>query len=285
MLVIVPAVAVKVAVVAPAVTVTEAGTVNKGLLLDSGTATPPEGAAPEKVTVQVELPAVPRLDWLQPRELSTTGAVSDRVAVWVLLLYVAVTVADPSLLIVPAVAVKVAVVAPAATATEAGTVSNPLLLDSVMLAPPAGAAEDTVTVHVELLPVARAVGLHPIELIKIGGVNETTAVCVLLLYVAVMVADPLVVIVPAVAVNVALVAPAGTVTDAGTVISALLLESVTTMPPVGAACLRVTVQVEDPPVASDVGLQFRLLMPTGTLTVILPPVAPDAMLVPVDDAA
>lgn len=181
MLVMVPAVAAKVPVVAPAATVTEAGTVNKGLLLDSGMATPPEGAAPDKVTVQVEFPAVPRLDWLQPRELSTTGAVSDRVAVWVLLLYVAVTVADPLLLIVPAVAVKVVVVAPAATVTEAGTVSNPLLLDSVIAAPPLGAAEDRVTVHVELFPVASAVGLHPIELIKTGGVNDTAAVFALLL--------------------------------------------------------------------------------------------------------
>ena len=181
MLVIVPAVAVKVAVVAPAATVTEAGTVNNALLLDSGTATPPDGAAPDKVTVQVELPALPRLDWLHPSELSTTGAVRDKVAVLLLLLYVAVTVADPLLLIVPAVAVKVAVVAPAATATEAGTVSRPLLLDRVIVAPPDGAAEDRVTVHVELLPVASAVGLHPIELTTMGAVNDTEAVFVLLL--------------------------------------------------------------------------------------------------------
>ena len=93
------------------------------------------------------------------------------------------------------------------------------------------------------------------------------------------------VIVPAFAVNVALIDPAGTVTDDGTVISALLLESVATVPPVGAAWLRVTVQVEEPPVVSDEGLQFRLLIPTGTPTVMLPPVALEAMLVPVDDAA
>ncbi len=95
----------------------------------------------------------------------------------------------------------------------------------------------------------------------------------------------LVVMVPAVAVNVALVAPAGTVTDAGTVVSGLLLESVATIPPVGAAWLRVTVQVEEPAVVSAAGLQFRLLMLTGTPTVMLPPVALEAMLVPVDDAA
>src|SRR5690349_8137006 len=91
--------------------------------------------------------------------------------------------------------------------------------------------------------------------------------------------------VPAVAENVALVAPAGTVTDPGTVISALLLESVATIPPAGAAWLRVTVQVEELPVASEEGLQFTLLIPVGSATVRLPPVALEAMPVPVDDAA
>jgi len=91
--------------------------------------------------------------------------------------------------------------------------------------------------------------------------------------------------VPAVAVNVALVAPAGMVTDPGTVISALLLESVTTIPPVGAAWLSVAVHVEEPPVLSDEGLQVTLLIVTGTATVMAPPVPLVAMLVPVDDAA
>jgi hypothetical protein len=50
-------------------------------------------------------------------------------------------------------------------------------------------------------------------------------------------------------VNVALVAAAATVTLAGTVAEALLLERVTTAPPLGAGPLRVTMPVEgDPPV-------------------------------------
>jgi hypothetical protein len=49
----VPAVAVNVAVVAAAATVTDGGTVSRGLLLEMATAVPPAGAAPLNVTVQL----------------------------------------------------------------------------------------------------------------------------------------------------------------------------------------------------------------------------------------
>jgi hypothetical protein len=52
----VPAVAVKVAVVAPLATVSEAGTDRAALLSESVTAAPPDAAACDKVTVQVEVP-------------------------------------------------------------------------------------------------------------------------------------------------------------------------------------------------------------------------------------
>lgn len=53
---------------------------------------------------------------------------------------------------VPAVAVKVAEVAPDATVTEAGTVSAPTLLESATVIPPDPAALDRVTVQVDVPP-------------------------------------------------------------------------------------------------------------------------------------
>lgn len=47
--------------------------------------------------------------------------------------------------------------------------------------------------------------------------------------------------------NVAVVCPAGTVTEAGTVTFALLDERTTTLPPVGAAVVRITVASCDTP--------------------------------------
>lgn len=89
-----------------------------------------------------------------------------------------------------AVAVAVAVVAPAATVTDAGTVSAVLLLESDTTAPPAGAAPDNVTVHVEVALPLKLVGAQASELITTdaGAASEIEAVCEVLLYVAVAIA-------------------------------------------------------------------------------------------------
>ena len=87
------AVALKVAVVAPAATVTDAGTVSKVLLLASVTLAPPVGAAWLKVTVQVLAALGARLAGLQATPDTSTGASRLMVAVFELLPRVAVTVA------------------------------------------------------------------------------------------------------------------------------------------------------------------------------------------------
>lgn len=59
--------------------------------------------------------------------------------------------------------VKVAVVLPAATVTDAGTVAEALLLESETKAPPAGAAAVKVTVPVEDVPPVTLVGFRTTE--------------------------------------------------------------------------------------------------------------------------
>ena len=88
-------------------------------------------------------------------------------------------------MIVPAVAVNVAVVLLAPTATVDGTLNPATLLDSVTVAPPAA---DTVAVQVEVAPDPRLVGVHVNPISVTGGVKEMVAVSVLPFRVAVMVA-------------------------------------------------------------------------------------------------
>ena len=87
-----------------------------------------------------------------------------------------------------AVALKVAVVAPAATVTVAGTVSEALLLASVTLEPPAGEIWVMVTVHVLTALCPRLVGLQTTPETSTGATRFTVAVCELLPKVAVTVA-------------------------------------------------------------------------------------------------
>ena len=89
------------------------------------------------------------------------------------------------------------------------------------------------------------------------------------------------VIVPAVAVKVAEAAAAAMVTEAGTVSKALLSDSATTVPPVGAGWFRVTVHVVEVPDSRVVELQVRSVRLGETIVVIVPPVA--VMGVPLPD--
>jgi len=76
-----PAVAVNVAVVPSAATVTEAGTLKSELLLSSRTVAPPDAAAADSVTVQLEVAPAPRLTGEQPNELMMPAASSEIVVV------------------------------------------------------------------------------------------------------------------------------------------------------------------------------------------------------------
>ena len=260
---IVPAVPLNVAVVDAAATVTEAGTVNATLLLERETGKPPAGAGLDNVIVQVLAAAVPRVVGAHARDVTRVGADSERVAFWELLLKVAVTTAVWSAGMVPAVALNVAVIEPAATVTDPATVNRTLLLESETTAPPLGAAFDSVTVQVLRAAVLRVVGAHAKEVTRVGADRERVVFCEVPLYVAVTTAvwsEPMV---PAVALNVAVVEPAATVTDPATVSRILLLESETTVPPLGAVFVSVTVHELVAPVLSVVGTQARELRLIG----------------------
>ena len=85
-------------------------------------------------------------------------------------------------------ALKVAVLAPAATVTDAKTVSEVLLLVRVTLDPPAGAVWVRVTVQVLAALCPRALGLQATPDTSIGVNRLTLAVCELLPRVAVTLA-------------------------------------------------------------------------------------------------
>lgn len=130
----------------------------------------------------------------------------------------------------------------------------------------------------------RFVGLHTSK-DTVGATRLTFVLAELLLYVAAIVALELLVTVVVVPLKVADVAPAATVTDAGTVSAESLLVNVTLAPPLGAAPLSVTVQVELIELLMLAGLQDRELTVGKAPPVTVPPVDERAMLVPEGDAA
>lgn len=140
------------ALVEPAGTVTEPGTTTAVELLERLTAIPPLDAAELSVTVQATVPEPVMDELAQERALSagwagfncTVKAAETPPAT-------AVRVAACVELTAEAVAEKPALVEPAGTVTDAGTVRDVLLLLSVTMAPPLGAAAFSVTVQA-LLP-------------------------------------------------------------------------------------------------------------------------------------
>src|SRR5580700_2951547 len=238
-------------------TVTDAGTVSAALLLERPTALPPVGAAWLRVTVHVAVAPEFTLVGLQTKAETSVGAIRLKVALCEELPKVAETVPDWLVVIVPTVALKVAEVLFAATVTDAGTVSEALLLESPTALPPDGAAWLSVTVQVLAAPEFTLVGVQASAETSVGAIRFKVALCEELPKVAVTVPDWLVVIAAAVALKVAEVLFAGTVTDAGTVSAALLLERPTALPPLGAAWLRVTVHVAVAPEFTLVGLQTK----------------------------
>ncbi len=183
----VPEVAVKEAVVEEAATVTDAGTFSTELLEDNDTVSPPEGAAPDSVTVHEVLLLEARLEAVHVNEDRLTGATSEIGRDNEVPLRDAVMVAVELEVTVPAVAVKDAVVAEAATPTEDGTLKLALLEDNVTTVPPVGAGSDSVTVHEVVAWEVRLEALHCNESRQTGATSDKVVLAVVLLSEAVMV--------------------------------------------------------------------------------------------------
>jgi hypothetical protein len=137
--------------VAPAETVTLAGTVPSVVELDASVTTaPPVGAARVRVTVPVTTtPPVAAATLVVMPESAAAGGVTVTEAVPVEPFVDAVIVTAVFAATVPAVIVNVAVRDPAGTVTLTGTVATPTLDElSVTTLPPTGALVESVTVPV-----------------------------------------------------------------------------------------------------------------------------------------
>jgi hypothetical protein len=245
--------AVNVADFLPAATVTLAGTDAPFVLL-SVTTMPPAGAEPLIVTVPVEELPPFKLDGLSKTLEGATGfTVSVPLADVPLADAVMVTVVLVATRLV--VAVNDAVFLPAATVMMAGT-EAPLVLLSVTLRPPVGAAPLMVTVPIDDAPPVTLAGLSA-TVDGTGAFTVSAPVADVPLAEAVIVAVMLETTGTDVAVNVAVLLPADTVTLAGTA-APLVLVRLTISPPVGAAPLVVTVPVDEFPPVTLVGLSTRL---------------------------
>ena len=156
----------------------------------------------------------------------------------------------------PAVAVNVLPAEPEATVTVAGAMTAAWFDDRLTVNAEV-AALVSITVHAEVAPGLSTAGVQLSDDRAAGAVRPSENVREPPLRLAVRVALVSLETLAAVAVKFALVEPALTVTEAGTVAEALLLDSVTVPPPVGATAVSVTVQVLVPGVTTGAGVQLR----------------------------
>jgi hypothetical protein len=241
----------KVAVVAPAATVTVLGGTALVELEPRVTTRPPVGAGPEIVTVPVEeTPPITVVGLMVT--LERDGGLIVNVAFDVLPDSVAEMVSVATDATARVVTVNVPEVAPATTVTVPGTVALAALELSVIAIPPVGAGPLRVTVPVEEVPPVTVAG-ESVRPVSVGGLIVRLAVKVVEPSVPPIVADVVDATAVVVTVKVAEVAPAATVALPGTVAFPLLEASVTLTPPGPAGPLRVTVPVDGVPPVTEVG--------------------------------
>src|SRR6266478_3322047 len=162
---------VNVALLAPAATVTLAGTVAVDVLLERETAAPPLGAGPLSVTVPVEGDPPVTLVGFSVSEERVGRACGSTVseAVLVTPAYDAEMVTGVDAVTALVLTVNVALLAPAATVTLAGTVAVDVLLERETAMPPLGAGPLSVTVPVEVCAPPVTLAGFSVSEERVGG--------------------------------------------------------------------------------------------------------------------
>lgn len=240
-----------VADVAPATTVTVAGTAALVTFELKDTANPPVGAGPLIVTDPVT--EVPPMTVVGLREKPLmTGGVIVRVAETV----VPPSEADIEAVVVLATAVvvttNVTLVAPLGTVAVAGTTALELPELRFTMMPPLGAGPLKVNVPVDEDPPMTDAGAT-VRLAGTGGVIVSVAFAVTPPSVAEIVAFVANETAEVLMLKEAVVCPANTLTWAGGTALKLLEPKTTTIPPFGAGPFNVTVPFEDVPPVTDAG--------------------------------
>jgi hypothetical protein len=205
---------VKTTEVAPAGTVTVAGTVTALFALVNITTVPDGPAADPRVTLNVML-FPPLREAGAAVNTVTTAAFTVTLSDLVTVPCVATTAPVVSLSTATDVAVKLAVSAPSGTVTVAGTDKAALLLTSETVTPPAGAIPVNVTLPTFDAPPVNIVDIERVE--STGAAIVTVFVMVVPFAVAVVVTTVSVSTTSAETGNVTELAPSATVTDAGIV--------------------------------------------------------------------
>lgn len=237
---------VNVRLVAPAGTVTLAGTTAALLLLDSATTAPAEGAALDNVTVPWD--DVPPVTEAGLSDSDATVGPLDEPGVTVNTVPHVVFNSAQSFACAGEVTLVVptendALVAPAGTVTVAGTVAG-LIDESCSVAPPGGAGWLIVTVAVAVPPAVTVAGdtardvTHTLAMVL--GFTVTVPLTVDEPYDAVIVTGVVTSTAEALKAKSPVVVPADTLRSAGSVIAGLLLVKLTSKWPSGAGAVRLT---------------------------------------------
>ena len=237
---------------------------------DRATVVPPVGDGPTRVTVPVEVPPAITEAGDTLTVLMASGVI-DRLAVRVVVPKLTEIIEATVWVTTEVGMLKVAVVAPAATVTDDGTVADRLFELTERTIPPVGAGPFSVTMPTLGKPPSTVVGLS-VSVDGLGALMVSDAVLVPLPRVAVITAEVDEATGVVVTENVADELPALTVTEPGTVAMALPEVKLTVVPPVGAIPCNVAVPVEDVPPMTLAGarvIAVRVGGPTVSVAVLV----------------